>query len=1406
MKYQYPQELPVSAAHDEIQQAVRDSQVVIVSGQTGSGKTTQIPKMMLEMGRGTHGHQIVHTQPRRLAARTVAERVCDEMSVELGKEIGYQVRFTDESSPETRLRIVTDGILLAQIQHDPKLSRYDTIIIDEAHERSLNIDFLLGYLTALLPKRRDLKLIITSATIDSVKFKKHFENALHTKVPVIEVSGRTYPVQVLYEPLGAMPSLMQHVPGFADGSLPDQNGEIGSMNGADSRGGSESTGNEDMPRAVARACAELVIHSSHDNGARDILVFASGERDIHEYEDAIRHHFGTRTSDMRRPDALEIIPLYARLSSKEQHRVFEHHSRQRIVIATNVAETSLTVPGIRYVVDPGEARISRYSKSAKVQRLPIEAISQASADQRSGRCGRIADGIAIRLYSKDDYESRSRFTEPEILRTSLGAVVLHMLSVGVAHTADDVAHFGFIDPPDTRSVSDGFNELTELGAITRKHGEVRLTHIGRQLSRIPIDIRLGRMILEAAHKATPNTLAAVLVIVAFLSLQDPRERPDEIREEADRVHNRYADESSDFLTALNIWDHIFGPEEGHEGKRTSNANLRRVCKSEYFSFVRLRQWRDLVSQLRQMCRQMHFKVGKPQPISRPTPEILMLPVNQQAAHSLCCSWDAQGIHSSMLAGLLSMMGMQVVREPKVSDFSGLKGAAKARAMKRAAKQSKNEYQGARGTHFALFPASSVSKSTPPWVMSTDLTETSRLWARYSAAVDPSWAEPLAGSLTRVTYAEPHWSGSRGSAIASSKVLLYGLPIVQDRPVQWGRINPPEARDFLIRQGLVEGDIQQRFPYDDFIDANRDVLEDAIDDTNRTRQVSASVSDEDLFDFYNAVIPQDVTNVADLGKWVKSIHGTQPHLLDFDPEKVERLQSRESVDLRDYPDQWHTIGNDGLPIDLRLSYTYNPNDPADGVTVHIPIKALSRLTPEQFTWNVPGFLDELILGYIKSLPKSLRVQFVPAPDTARTIRAALDQRYPNLPGSGSEGKPNLPQADEANGTTRWPDFAHAFTYTAINSVNAAIHPEDFNSDQLDKLPPYLRVTFSIEEPLPTSSKKGKHGPRNRSDDKHAHNATSTEGPTVIDDATFRGQRQGKAQRYRVLGCGKSLTELQRKFNRQAQASARKTVERQANKAKTQGKAVTRANLLHKAGATTASRAEILWQAAYEKLKLPEERISSRWLGAEALMLASAPYKSTTLLVDDLELAAVKRLLPHIDQLTDDTALAEALNDVTQTFEDTVYSVAHDVIAILKRYAVVDSAVAGKADLAMLAVLQSVREHIATLVYPGFIGKTPPEALPNIERYLHADLMRLDKAKVDKNRDVRWAWQADEAKAVVAEATEKLRGEPAGPKRESFGTQVEQARWMLEEFYVSLWAQELGTKSPASLKRIRKLLES
>lgn len=1354
MNFDYPSELPICAAHDQIIEAIKESQVIIVSGQTGSGKTTQIPKMALELGRGGRGKQIVHTQPRRLAARTVAERIASEMGVKLGEEIGYQVRFNDESSSKTKLRIVTDGILLAQIQRDPLLTRYDTIIIDEAHERSLNIDFLLGYLTTLLPKRKDLKLIITSATIDSAKFKDHFEQALHIKVPVIEVSGRTYPVRVLYEPLGSAPSLMRHVPGFADIAMDDE-----SVAQSQSLSESGDICDEDIASAVTRACAQLVIHSNHTQGARDIMVFASGERDIREFEASLRSYFGARASDMNRSDAIEIVPLFARLSSKDQHRVFEHHTHQRIVIATNVAETSLTVPSIRYVVDPGFARISRYSKSAKVQRLPIEPISQASADQRSGRCGRIADGIAIRLYSREDYETRPRFTDPEILRTSLGAVVLHMLSVGVAKTGEDITNFGFIDPPDIKAVSDGFNELSELGAISRKSGFITLTHIGRELSKLPIDIRLGRMIIEAARKTTPNTLAAVLVIVAFLSLQDPRERPEDKRDESDRLHNRYADELSDFLTALNIWDRIFQAD----GEISNNA-LRRLCKEEFFHFLRLKQWKDLVNQLKDLCKELHYNVGEALPLKRAPLQIRQLPNNQQAAHSLCCTWDYQGIHASMLSGLLSMIGMQVIREPKASDFAGLRGTAKIRAIKRAQKMAKNDYQGARSTRFAIFPASSVSKTTPSWIMCTELVETSRLWARYCAQIDPAWAESLAKNLTRVTYSDAHWSASKGAAIAQSKVLLYGLPIVQNRTVQWSKINPYESRMLMIRQGLVEGNVQQRFPFNDFISSNINILNDADNQTNRTRQASETVNDEDLFTFYDNKLPQEATTIADLAKWWKNYRLQDPHFLDFNPDCVERLQYANDTDLADYPDTWHTIGTDGQKINLHLSYIYDPHDPLDGVTVHVPLHALLRLKPQEFTWNVPGLLDELIIGMIKSLPKTLRVQFVPAPDTARKIREWIDDNYDYLPGINEN-----PQEDFI-----WQDFSEVFTKAAISVVGAQIHPEVLSDEQLQRLSPYLRITFSVEQ---------KKANQNKSDNSH--------------------NQSKKRIKPTVLGTDKSLISLQHRFAKSAQECALNVVNSKAIKAAQAGNVVERADLLHKSGATNLSRSQMVWQGALNMLILDDKRITSRWLGSEALILASAPYKSSKDLAQDLQMAAIKRLIPDTQKITNDVELKEAVGNIAEVYEDTVYGIAHDVIAILKRFAKVSTAVGGKADLPMLSVLQSIREHAASLVFPGFIAKADSSALSSIERYLHADLIRLDKAKTNKDRDVRWAWQADEAHKLVLEAQNRAESLPAGPNRDEAQEKAQKLKWMCEEFYVSLWAQELGTAYPISIQRMKKL---
>ncbi|MFD0705177.1 ATP-dependent RNA helicase HrpA [Alloscardovia venturai] len=1354
LTFHYPDTLPVSNARDEIVRAILSSQVVIVSGQTGSGKTTQIPKMLLEMGRGTHGKKIIVTQPRRIAARTVAERIAEETDTKLGEDIGYRVRFTDESSSHTRLVIATDGILLAHIQRDPLLSAYDTIMIDEAHERSLNIDFLMGYLTSLLSQRRDLKLIITSATIDSQKFQEHFARATGKEVPVIEVSGRTFPVQVIYEPVGSAPVLVQNISGIissASSSNSSANDDVDDSTDFD----------EDMAvsSAVARACAQLVVHSTHTTGARDILVFAAGERDIREYAHAISRYFGPRANNLRRSDGIEIVPLYARLSAKDQHKVFEQHTHQRIVIATNVAETSLTVPGIRYVVDPGFARISRYSKTAKVQRLPVEPISQASANQRSGRCGRIADGIAIRLYSSDDFESRPQFTDPEILRTSLGSVVLQMLAIGVAHSAHDITNFGFIDSPDMRAVSDGFNELLELGAIKRtkvrsrgksiqKHSDVILTKIGRQLSRIPLDVRLARMVVEAS-RTTPDTLAAILAIVSFLSLQDPRERPEEARDEADRIHNRFTDKTSDFLTILNLWVYFFERES-----RLSHSQLRKLCQAEFINFLRMRQWQDLYQQLVHLCSEQKWGVGAVSPLKRPGKDIASLPQGNQPASSLACTWDGETIHHTMLSGLLSSLGMQVIHEPKASQFAGLKGTARIRAMKRAQKLAKNEYQGARGTHFALFPASAVSSTTPAWVMTSELIETSRLWARMSAAIDPKWAYDFAKDLTRTSYGAPHWSGKAGAAVASATIHLYGLPIISDKQVQWGRINPSEARDLLIRQGLIEGDITRRFTFDDFLTKNRDILENAVEEIHRTRQIADTVNDQDLYDFYDRVLPRDVTNVTELAQWWKNEHSQHPHLLDFDPSQVERLADSDSASLSNFPDRWHVRGTDGSKFSFKLSYVYDPHSDIDGVTVHIPLSALLRVNASDFTWNVPGLLDDLILHTIKSLPKALRVQFVPAPNTAAKIRAWIDEHYPALPGTHEALDAQIA------------DFTHVFTQAAISVTHAQLHPEDFSDEQLKRLPSFTRLNFTIETD------------------------------------TLRDARGHVKRKSHVLGTSKSLEELQQRFADKAQASAKNTISRQAKAAKAQGKDVKRANLLSNSGATMRTRAQILWDSALETVKLPTERIRSRWLGNEALILATAPYKNAEDMITDMQYAAVKRLLPHIDSISTEVELSDSIAGIVNRFEDTVYDVAHDVIGIMQAYGNVEALVSGKADLPLLSVLQSVRTHANSLVYEGFIADTPSEYLPRIKRYLQADVMRIEKAKTNRDRDVQWAWEADEAQSIVATTQSHADKAPAGPLHDEALKSASRTRWMYEEFLVSLWAQEYGTAYPISIKRLRK----
>ncbi|PAS08369.1 ATP-dependent RNA helicase HrpA, partial [Vibrio cholerae] len=864
-KIEYPALLPVSQKRDDIAQAIAHHQVVIVAGETGSGKTTQLPKICAELGRGKYG-LIGHTQPRRLAARSVANRIAEEMETELGGFVGYKVRFTDQISDQTQIKLMTDGILLAEIQNDRFLNQYDTIIIDEAHERSLNIDFILGYLKQLLPRRPDLKVIITSATIDPERFSKHFSNA-----PIIEVSGRTYPVEVRYRPLA---------------------------------GDDDSESDRDQLEGIFQAVDELC-----DEGLGDILIFMNGEREIRDTADAL---------SKRNLRDTEIVPLYARLSAGEQNKIFQPHAGRRIVLATNVAETSLTVPGIKYVIDPGTARISRYSYRTKVQRLPIEPISQASANQRKGRCGRTEEGICIRLYSEEDFLSRPEFTDPEILRTNLASVILQMTALGLG----DIEAFPFVEAPDKRNIQDGVRLLEELGAINDqiKDPKKRLTESGKQLARLPIDPRLARMVLEASKL---GCLKEVMIIASALSIQDPRERPSDKQQSADDKHRRFNHEDSDFLTFVNLWHYI-----GQQQKALTSNQFRRQCKLDYLNYLRVREWQDVYTQLHQSTREMGFKL------------------NDEPG-----SYHA--VHSAILVGLLSHIGMK--------------------------DQEKNEYHGARNARFNIFPASGLFKKQPKWVMSAELVETSKLWARVVAKIEPDWIEPLAKHLIKRSYSEPHWSKKNAAVMAYEKVMLYGIPIVPKRLVNYGTIDPVLSREIFIRSALVEGDWETKHA---FFKQNRALLAEVEELEHKSRRRDILVDDEELFQFYDQRVGTEVVSGRHFDAWWKTASRKTPDLLSFEKEMLFKGDASHITDL-DYPNFWHQ-GN----LKLKLSYQFEPGENSDGVTVHIPLPILNQVEPHGFDWQIPGLRHELVVSLIKSLPKTLRKNFVPAPNYADAFLARV----------------------------------------------------------------------------------------------------------------------------------------------------------------------------------------------------------------------------------------------------------------------------------------------------------------------------------------------------------------------------------------------------------------------------------
>jgi ATP-dependent helicase HrpA len=1186
----YPPGLPVSQRKDEIAAAIRDHQVVIVAGETGSGKTTQLPKICLELGRGVTG-QIGHTQPRRIAARTVAERIADELGTEIGTAVGYKIRFTDKSSDSTLVKVMTDGILLAEMQRDRQLLRYDTLIIDEAHERSLNIDFILGYLKRLLPRRPDLKVIITSATIDPDRFSKHLWDA-----PVIEVSGRTYPVEVRYRPL-------------AD---PDRRGD-----------GPRGDEQKDQAQAICDAVREL-----RAEGPGDALVFLSGEREIRDTADAL--------ADQADLADLEVLPLYARLSAAEQHRVFQPHRRSRVVLATNIAETSLTVPGIRYVIDPGTARISRYSHRTKVQRLPIERISRASADQRKGRCGRTSDGICIRLYSEEDFTSRPEFTDPEILRTNLASVILQAAALDLGEIAD----FPFLDPPDSRNIADGVRLLEELGAIsqadsagTARRGATRLTGVGRKLARLPADPRLGRMILEAGHNGCARE---VLIITAALSIQDPRERPADAREAADALHARFATPGSDFLAFLALWDYL-----NDQQRELSSSAFRRMCRREYLHYLRVREWQDVHGQLRQAARDVGITVGQ----DRGTPEDV-----------------ADRVHMSLLAGLLSHIG---TKDTAAKD-TGQKPERQRRGPA--------EFAGGRGARFAIFPDSVLARKPPQWVVAAELVETSRLWARTVARIDPEWAEPLAAHLVKRTYSEPHWDARRGAAVAFEKVTLYGLPIVAERKVNYARVDPAAARDLFISGALVEGDFQTHHT---FFHRNQRLLEEARDLEDRARRRDILADDAAVFDFYDRRIPKDVTSARHFDAWWKKARAETPDLLTFTPADLVGPAAKQ-VTPADYPRTWGG--------ELPLSYEFAPGEPDDGVTVDIPLTALRQVSGEELGWQVPGLREELVTELIRSLPKELRRAFVPAPDTARAVIAGLGQPHGNLLDAlGAElGRlGGVPVPRDAFDPSRVPGHLR-ITFRVMDGDRELARGKDLEALRQQLRPRLQAMLTEAGDGIIRTGLK---------------NWTIPALPCV-----FTHDQDGAGRplvAYPALADAGDAVDV-RLFETEAEASA----------AMLRG---TRRLLLLQVPSGVRSIAD----------RLPNER---------KLAMSRSPYPSVGALLDDCVACAADQVItdaggPARDGDGFKHLVAEARSALplaTVRVIDVVARVleaAHEAEARLRRD--------GAAGLA--AALADTRAQFAALIYPQFVSETGLRRLPDLVRYLQAISRRLDTAAANPGRD-------------------------------------------------------------------------
>ncbi|WP_406861851.1 ATP-dependent RNA helicase HrpA [Streptomyces sp. HUAS MG47] len=1241
----YPEQLPVSQKKDEIAEAIRDHQVVIVAGETGSGKTTQIPKICLELGRGVRG-MIGHTQPRRIAARTVAERVAEELRTPLGEAVGWKVRFTDQvNQDQTFVKLMTDGILLAEIQTDRELRAYDTIIIDEAHERSLNIDFLLGYLAQLLPKRPDLKVVITSATIDPERFSRHFGDA-----PIVEVSGRTYPVEVRYRP------------------LLEEDGE---------------DADRDQITAICDAVDEL-----QSEGPGDILVFLSGEREIRDTADALLKKKLRNT---------EVLPLYARLSHAEQHRVFQAHTGRRIVLATNVAETSLTVPGIKYVIDPGTARISRYSHRTKVQRLPIEPVSQASANQRKGRCGRTSDGICIRLYSEDDFVTRPEFTDAEILRTNLASVILQMTAAGLG----DIEKFPFIDPPDHRNIRDGVQLLQELGALdpAQKDPKKRLTQQGRKLSQLPVDPRLARMVLEADRN---GCVREVMVIAAALSIQDPRERPAEKQAQADQQHARFKDETSDFLAFLNLWRYI-----REQQKERGSSSFRRMCKQEYLNFLRIREWQDIYAQLRTVAKQMGIHLNE-----EDAPE--------------------QSVHTSLLAGLLSHVGMKDVKE----------GA-------------KNDYLGARNAKFAIFPGSALFKKPPRFVMSAELVETSRLWARVNARIEPEWIEPLAQHLVKKTYSEPHWEKDQAAVMAIEKVTLYGVPIVTDRKVNYGKIDPEASRELFIRNALVEGDWRTHHK---FFSDNRKLLTEVEELEHRARRRDILVDDETLFDFYDKRVPEHVVSGAHFDSWWKHKRHEEPEFLDFEREMLINEKAG-AVTKDDYPDSWRQG-----QLKFRVTYQFEPGADADGVTVHVPLQVLNQVTDDGFDWQIPGLREEVVTELIRSLPKPIRRNYVPAPNfAARFLDSVVPVQEP---------------------------LTSALARELQRMVGVPVAEEDFD---WAKVPEHLKITFRIvderrrrlAEDKDLEALKLKLRPKARQALSKAA-AAATAGPSGSGQSL---ERTGLTDW--TIGTLTKVFETRRA-----------------------GQPVKAYPALVDAGDTVsvrlfdteAEQAAAMWQGTRKLIMLnvpvnPAKFAGDKLTNQQKLALSRNPHGSVQALFEDCATAAADKLIAdHGGPAWDEESFRKLFDKVRTDLVELTIRTVSQVQQVLAAWQACERRLKATNSLALINNVTDVRNQLAWLMPAGFVTRTGLRRLPDLMRYLVAADRRLQQMPTGVQRDTTRMEKVHEMLDEYAWLLEQL------PKGRPVPAEVTDIRWMIEELRVSYFAHALGTAYPVSDKRIVKAIDA